>query len=157
MADKTKADTAADTKSPVQSLTQSPAPDLAGELEAQISKLKADLDAANKSNAALKKHVSSQQEKLEAYQREAGLMQSALDQARRDAKRMGLPDSALQLAESVTIVSFGKMVDARPGDVLVPEGTDISKFQAELPVGIKAYPVDEATARDCHRRKLVRA
>jgi len=95
--------------------------------------------------------------KIQAYEREAEQMRAALDTARDEGRLGGLPKDAVQLAESFTLAQAGKMVDARPGDVLLPVGANLEAIRRALPTGVRAFTADKDTIAEARDRKLVRS
>jgi hypothetical protein len=128
MAENPKAPTAAETKNTDPSI--------------ELSKLR-------RENAELR-------ERLEQLEREAGQMRTALEVAREEGKLGGLPKGAAQLAESFTFVLSGKMVDARPGDVLLTTQAQLENIRKRLPPGNRAFVVDPAIVDEVRARKLAR-
>lgn len=105
----------------------------------------------------LRAKVADLEAKIEVYERDAGVMRAALDQAREDGRLGGLPKDAVQLAESLTVVQAGKLVDARPGDVLLPDGGNFDGFRKSLPAHIRALVVSRDEISDARTRKLIRS
>jgi len=116
----------------------------------QPSDLGAEVTRLRKENAELTKQI-------EAHVREAELMRAALDTARDEGRLGGLPKSAVQLAESFTIVQAGKPVDARPGDVLLPPDVKVDAIRKNLPAGVRTFVVDSSIITEARERKFARA
>lgn len=106
--------------------------------------------------AKLRAKIAELEAKIERQEHDAGIMRAALDQAREEGRLGGLPKDAVQLAESLTIVQSGKLVDARPGDVLLPEGGNFDAFRKSLPPHVRALVVSKDEIADARTRKLVR-
>lgn len=105
----------------------------------------------------LRKENAEMATRLQAYEREAEQMRAALDTARDEGRLGGLPKDAVQLAESFTLAQAGKMVDARPGDVLLPVGANLDAIRKALPTGVRAFTVDKDVIAEARDRKLVRS
>lgn len=117
--------------------------------------------------AKLRAKVVELEAKIERQEHDAGIMRAALDQAREEGRLGGLPKDAVQLAESLTVVEGaklvdgvmkgGKLVDARPGDVLLPDGGNFEAFRKSLPAHIRALVVSKEEIADARARKLIRS
>jgi len=126
----------------------------------QQSDLSAEVSRLRKENAELTARI-------DAHVREAELMRAALDTARDEGRIGGLPKSAVQLAESFTIVQDGpkdkddrpttKLVDARPGDVLLPHDAKVDAIRKNLPAGVRTFVVASSVIAEARDRNLARA